>query len=206
MKRVILVLGAGFGIGYVLGARAGRERYDRIVETTKRVATSEQARRSVAVTQELVDEATPLVIYQARHYATRAGEASKRAAAHLGEGAQHVAASASDTVTGVYERLTTGADDLSARVTHTTEELRARSEELRRRSEERIDDFGKRVEEQVERGRASQAEGLVWAGDLREQVLAEIVSDEDDMLEPADRDDAAARSAAADDQPEPERP
>ncbi|MGO2112857.1 MAG: hypothetical protein ACTH31_14730, partial [Pseudoclavibacter sp.] len=151
-------------------------------------------REGVAATQELVDEATPLVIDRGRRAAAQAGDASMRAAAAFGGGARRLGESATDTATDLYERFTTGADDLSARVTHTADELRARSDELRRRSEERIDDLGKRVEEQVERGRASQAEGLVRAGDLRDQALAEIVSDEDHMLEPADGEDDSRAS------------
>lgn len=183
MKRVIFVL--GIGIGFVAGARAGRERYEQIKSTTARVATSEPVRQGVASAQELLDAATPLVVDRTRHYAGQAGEVSRRAAQRLGEGARDVTESAAESATDLYARLTTSADDLSARVTHTADELRARSEELRRLGEERFDEFGRRIEEQVERGRDSQAGGFVRAGDLRDQALAEIVSDEDDMLEPS---------------------
>src|SRR5690606_37457845 len=114
---------------------------------------------------------------------------SRRAAHRIGEGAREVTESATESAADLYERLTTSADEFSARVTHTTEELRARSEELRRMGEERFDEFGRRIEAQVERGRDSQAESVLFVGDLRDQALAEIVSDEDAMLEPESGDD-----------------
>lgn len=191
MKRVIFVL--GIGIGFVLGARAGRARYDSIKRTAQRIANNESVQRGVATAQQVFDEATPVVVDRTRHYAGQAGEVSKRAAARLGDGAAHVGESVTEAASEVYERLTTSADDLSARVTHTADDLRTRSEDLRRRGEDSFDSLGKRVEEQVERSRASQAEGFVRVGDLREQALAEIESEDDDMLEPngdANRDRA----------------
>ena len=44
MKRAVLLLGAG--IGYVLGARAGRDRYEQITETATRLAQSPPAQRA----------------------------------------------------------------------------------------------------------------------------------------------------------------
>jgi hypothetical protein len=32
MKKTLLVIAVGLGVGYILGARAGRERYDQIVD------------------------------------------------------------------------------------------------------------------------------------------------------------------------------
>lgn len=195
MNRVIFVL--GIGIGFVLGARAGRERYEQIKRTASRVATNEHVRQGVDSAQELFDAATPLVVDRTRHYAGQAGEVTRDTAVWLGNSARTAGGSAFESATELYERFTTSADDLSARVTHSAEELRARSDELRRRSEERFDEFGRRVEEQVERGRASQAEGLVWAGDLRDQALIEIVSEEDDMFEPrAERNDTDDETGA----------
>lgn len=183
MNRVIFVV--GLGVGFVLGARAGRKRYEQIKETTVRVASSEPVRKSVETAQQVLDDATPVLAERAREFAGQAGETSKRLAARLSEGAASVGGSVAGTATNLVDRVTSGADDLSARVTHTTEELRTRSEELRRMSEERIDRVGKRIEEEVERSRDAQVENLVRAGDLREQALAEIVTDDDNMVEPA---------------------
>ncbi|MBO9577345.1 MAG: YtxH domain-containing protein [Microbacteriaceae bacterium] len=37
LKGKILLIGLGVGIGYILGAKAGRERYDQIVKATDKV-------------------------------------------------------------------------------------------------------------------------------------------------------------------------
>jgi len=43
MMRFRVGLGIGVAAGYVLGTRAGRERYEQIAQTTKRMWDSEQA-------------------------------------------------------------------------------------------------------------------------------------------------------------------
>ncbi|RRJ88742.1 hypothetical protein EG850_00940 [Gulosibacter macacae] len=56
MKRVMFVV--GLGAGFVLGARAGRERYDQIVEVTKKVAQSDTAKRAGEFAQSRLDDAS----------------------------------------------------------------------------------------------------------------------------------------------------
>lgn len=57
----------GLAIGYVLGARAGRRRYEQIAETTRRVVESEAARKAASrvgdgltVARERVSERLPV--------------------------------------------------------------------------------------------------------------------------------------------------
>ena len=56
MKRAVLLLGAG--IGYVLGARAGRDRYEQIAETATRLAQSPPAQRAGEFLQHRLDDAS----------------------------------------------------------------------------------------------------------------------------------------------------
>jgi hypothetical protein len=56
MKKLLLI-GTGVGIGYVLGARAGRPAYDRIVETTRSFGSSIGLDRTRQATRDVVDEA-----------------------------------------------------------------------------------------------------------------------------------------------------
>ncbi|SJM48558.1 hypothetical protein [Gulosibacter sp. 10] len=56
MKRVLFIVGAG--VGFVLGARAGRERYEQIKGVACSVAESAPARRAVAIAQQGADLAT----------------------------------------------------------------------------------------------------------------------------------------------------
>ena len=44
------------GIGYVLGARAGRERYDQIVSVSRRIAGSQTVQSTAGVVQAQVDQ------------------------------------------------------------------------------------------------------------------------------------------------------
>ena len=55
MKLSFLV---GAGAGYVLGARAGRERYESIVRVGRRVAGSQTVQSAAGVLQAQVDELT----------------------------------------------------------------------------------------------------------------------------------------------------
>lgn len=58
MKLSFLV---GAAAGYVLGARAGRERYEAIVRASRRVAGSQTVQSAAGVLQAQVDEVTARV-------------------------------------------------------------------------------------------------------------------------------------------------
>ncbi|MDP8991970.1 MAG: YtxH domain-containing protein [Actinomycetota bacterium] len=53
--RFRLGLGMGFGIGYYLGARAGRERYDQLNDVIRRVKRSETFETATDRAKEVVD-------------------------------------------------------------------------------------------------------------------------------------------------------
>jgi hypothetical protein len=69
-KLGMLTAGA---VGYVLGARAGRERYDQIVYQAQRLWTNPKVQRAAAEAQERAREAAPVV-------AEKVGDAAKHAA------------------------------------------------------------------------------------------------------------------------------
>lgn len=58
MKLSFLV---GAAVGYVFGARAGRERYEAIVRTSRRVGGSQTVQSAAGVLQAQVDEVTSRV-------------------------------------------------------------------------------------------------------------------------------------------------
>jgi hypothetical protein len=66
------MLAAG-AVGYVLGARAGRERYDQIVNQAQRFWTNPRVQQAATDAQERAKEAVPIV-------AEKVGEAAKHAA------------------------------------------------------------------------------------------------------------------------------
>ena len=55
--RKLLLVATGAGIGYVLGARAGRPAYDRIVETARQLGQNARLDRTRAATRDVVSEA-----------------------------------------------------------------------------------------------------------------------------------------------------
>jgi hypothetical protein len=55
--RKLLLVATGAGIGYVLGARAGRPAYDRIVENARRLGAGMRLDRTQQATREAMAEA-----------------------------------------------------------------------------------------------------------------------------------------------------
>lgn len=75
----------GLALGYVLGARAGRERYEAIVAIARRVVGSQTVQATAGVVQAQMDEATerfkgrlsahlPKGIYQNTHKASHTAD------------------------------------------------------------------------------------------------------------------------------------
>lgn len=88
-----ITLVAGVGIGYVLGARAGRERYETIVETASTAA--EKVRRDPRV-----QDAAAQAQDKAREKAGAAADAAKDAAQNASQAAQAKVGSTDDGSTG----------------------------------------------------------------------------------------------------------
>lgn len=59
MKKLILLVAGG--IGYVLGARAGRERYEQIKRTATRVKDDPRVQEKAAQAADLAKEKAPIV-------------------------------------------------------------------------------------------------------------------------------------------------
>lgn len=168
MKYRVLFL-AGAAIGFILGARAGHERYEQISSLARGAARSAPARRGYEAAQQLVHEVTPHM-----------HNASRQLAQRIGTGAQQLAETVSGTTHEIVDRVSTRSEELQSRVTNT-------AEDLRRRGEEQIDGMRKRVDEELERGRAAQAEGFLQYGSMREEALAPLEDESDHMLEPDDK-------------------
>jgi hypothetical protein len=57
--KILLVV--GLGVGYVLGSRAGRERYDEIVETAKKFWEDPRVKKQVNQAEDFVKDKAPEV-------------------------------------------------------------------------------------------------------------------------------------------------
>lgn len=170
---------AGAAIGFLLGARAGRERYEQIASASRRLAASAPVQGACAQAQRLVNELTPRVRTASRRFVGQAQDASRRVAGRIGSGAQQIAETVSGTTHELVDRVSSRGEELQSRVTNT-------AEDLRRRGGEQIDGVRKRVDEELERSRATQAENFLQYGSMREEALAELDDDSDRMVEPGE--------------------
>lgn len=75
-KTTILAAAAA---GYVLGARAGRERYEQIVDAAGRVKGNPQVQKAAAQAQDFAAEQAPVVKEKAQQAAEKASGAAKSA-------------------------------------------------------------------------------------------------------------------------------
>jgi|UPI0003C7F76B hypothetical protein len=75
-KTTILAAAAA---GYVLGARAGRERYEQIVDAAGRVKGNPQVQKAAAQAQDFAAEQAPVVKEKAQQAADKAAGAAKSA-------------------------------------------------------------------------------------------------------------------------------
>ncbi len=84
----LLKIAVLIGVGYVLGAKAGRERYEQIARTADKVRQSSPVQAGVAKAEETVRAQAPVVKEKAAHVASAAAEklpfgGSEAGGAHL---------------------------------------------------------------------------------------------------------------------------
>src|SRR5664279_2366457 len=154
MNARLMKLGLGIAIGYVIGARAGRERYDQMKDkatelwesprvTKARTSVEDYARTQGPILRdkaEAVAKATPgFVTTTAKEVAETAREVAESAKGTAKEFAETAKTSAKD----IADRASTSARDVVGRVTHTASDVRDNAThtaaELRERGESAID-------------------------------------------------------------------
>jgi membrane protein involved in colicin uptake len=123
MKKTLLIIAVGLGVGYILGARAGRERYDQIVDAATgfwedprvvktRTEAAKYAReqapvvrdRAQAVAKDVANRTattakavTDRTVTAAKSAADKATVAATKAATRVGEARDNVLDSDSDS-------------------------------------------------------------------------------------------------------------
>lgn len=191
MNARLVKLALGIAIGYVLGARAGRERYDQMkgkateLWESPRVSKARTSVEDYARTQapilrdkaEAVAKATPgFVTSTAKDVAETArevAESAKGTAKELAETAKETAKDLADSAKGSAKELagraSTTARDAVGRVTHTASDVRDNAThtaaELRERGESVID------------------RAFATAGKARDEALAPLDDEDDDDSE-----------------------
>ena len=105
MKKSLFVIALGIGIGYILGARAGRERYDLIVERVTGVWEDPRVAKARAEAARYAREQAPVLRDQAQKVAkataTRAQDLAGRASAATSSAASAAAGKVSDATSRI---------------------------------------------------------------------------------------------------------
>ena len=174
MKRFVFLVGAA--IGFVLGSRAGRARYDQLAAAARSIAESEPVRRGAGRLSHGADVLFDRVRVAVDPTLHRRVPATEHGPVHTTESLRQ---------------------DLIARY----ESLGLRAEEIGRRLGESFDAARDWVESGLERNREKAATNVVAFGDLRDDALLDFDDDHLDDGTGHDRrtdDDPAHRSTGGD--------
>ncbi len=165
MRSKFLFL-VGLAAGYVLGARAGRERYEQLRSLARGFWEDPRVRKARSEAEAYARQQAPVIRAKAESVAKAAPGAIADGAKATAGAAKAVADRATSVATNVADRATTVTKDVAERVSETADELRDRvastASELRDRGEEAFD------------------RAVVSASEARDDALAEI-DDEDDI-------------------------
>jgi sRNA-binding protein len=116
MKKSLLVIAFGVGVGYVLGARAGRERYEQIVGRVNGIWQDPRVTRARREAAQYAREQAPVI-------AERAQAVAKATPGAIADASKATAAAAKD----VADRATTLAKDTADRATTVAKDARERT-------------------------------------------------------------------------------
>jgi len=125
--RPFLIVGTGLAIGYVLGARAGRERYEQLRDAARRAWTAPRFVRVRTDSAAFVRENAPLVAERtavvAKDVAAKTALTAKDVAAKTAETAKDVAAKTAVTAKGVAAKTAEVAKDIADRTVEVAKEV-----------------------------------------------------------------------------------
>ncbi len=133
--RILFIV--GLGVGYVLGARAGRPQYDRLKARAIEAWEDPRVQKVVADTEEFVKENAPIVqekvvagtraaVAGAQETYAKAAETARDVSGRVAETVQDVSGKVADTAKDVSEKVARAAKDASASVSKTAKDVRSR--------------------------------------------------------------------------------
>jgi hypothetical protein len=109
MKKSLLIIAVGLGVGYILGARAGRERYDLIVEKATGVWEDPRVARARREAARYAREQGPVILDRAQSVAKAApgvvADRAKATAAVAKDVAGRATAAATSVATSAASRV-----------------------------------------------------------------------------------------------------
>ena len=177
--RLKFLFVVGIGIGYVLGARAGRPRYEKLKARATDVWEDPRVQKVRAETQEFVKENAPIVqekivagtkaaVAGAQEVAAKAAEAAKDASGGIGETAKDVSGKVAETARDVSGRVVKTAKDVSGNVARTAKDASENVAKTAKDVRERLTDRGEEVVDGV----------IIAAATARERALESDDEDE----------------------------
>ncbi|QAV69045.1 protoporphyrinogen oxidase [Salinibacterium sp. UTAS2018] len=199
MNVRLLILGFGIAVGYVVGARAGHERYDQMkgkataVWESPRVTKARTTAEDYARTQapilrdkaEAVAKATPgFVVEKAkdvaentREFAETARTTAKDLADNAEKSARDFAESARETAKGLAGNAKESAKEIADRASATARGAVGRVSET---AEDVRENANKELAELRERGESAIDRAFTTAGKARDEALASLDDEDDD--------------------------
>lgn len=157
----------GTAIGFVLGARAGQERYEEIKRIAVSASESKPAQEAIAFAQRSSDAV-----------ADQLGRLSGR----VSESSREFPAKVVHTAESLREDLRRRADELSVSI-----------DDARSSAKEWVGQAKERVDQVKERNLEFQAQNVMAMSDLRNDALAEIEDGDDEMVDEGHADDRNLR-------------
>jgi hypothetical protein len=170
----------GLGVGYVLGTRAGREKYDALVDRVNGAWESPRVAKARHDVEAYARQQAPIIRERAEAAAKAApgviADTAKDVAAKTSDVAKDVAAKTTDVAKDVAEKSTEIAKDVAAKTTATAKDVAtkttATAKTVRTRAVKTATDLRERGEDAVERA-------TVAVGNARDNALDDT-PDEDD--------------------------
>ncbi|MHB1171597.1 MAG: hypothetical protein ACYCZY_03705 [Lacisediminihabitans sp.] len=171
MRLKILFL-VGLGVGYVLGARAGRARYEQLKAKATEAWEDPRARKVVAETQEFVKENAPIV-------QARVAAAASTAASATVSGARIAAEKTAETAREFSGRVATTAKGASAKVAETAKGASGRAAETASAVKDRLVDTSTSIRDRAsgtaslikDRGEEMLDQAIISASKTRDEAL-----------------------------------
>jgi len=198
MNPRIIILAFGVAVGYVLGAREGRERYDLMkAKATQlwedpRVAKARRdveayARTQAPIIRERAEAAAKAAPGVAKDVAGKVADTAKDVASNVADTAKDVASNVADTAKDVASNVADTAKDVADRVVDTTRDVAGKTASTAKDVADKTSATAKDVRDQAgkvaadirERGETAGATAVVTAGEARDAAL-DVLDDADD--------------------------
>ena len=174
MNPRLFMLAIGVGVGYVLGTRAGREKYDAMKARVMGVWEDPRVAKARKDVEDYARQQAPIIRERAEAAAKAApgviADTAKDVAGKVSATAKDVAGNVSATAKDVVANVSSTAKDVAGNVTATAKDVR--------------DQAGKVAADLRDRGEALVDNAVITAGEARDKMLDAVDDEDDDAAAP----------------------